>query len=90
MAFTMRMPIPDRIKNAPQLRLGLELYLQAFYDLNTCRPSGWGLMPIPWTATREYAEAFDYDEEQTERLFHHIPVMDAAFREYHSKRKPST
>lgn len=82
------MPIPDKIRNAPQLRLGLELYLEAFYDLNSCRQSGWGLSPIPWTAMRDYAEAFDFDEDQAESLFHHVPVLDQAFRKYHEERKP--
>lgn len=42
-------------------------------------------MPIPWTAIRGYAEAFDFDEDQTASLFHHVRVLDQAFHRYHEE-----
>jgi hypothetical protein len=89
-AFLMRMPVPEKIRNAPQLRLGLELYLEAFYDLNSCRPAAWGIAPIPWTAMRDYADAYDFEDDQRERLMRHVPLLDQAFRRYHEDRKPKT
>lgn len=80
------MPIPDSIQNAPQLHMGLELYLDAFYELNTCRMSGWGVMPISWSSIRDYAEAYDFSGAQTERLFTHVRALDKAFREHHGKK----
>jgi hypothetical protein len=85
--FAMRMPLPDRIRNAPQLWFGLELYLDAFYELNTDRPSGWGVMPIPWSVIKDYALAHDFDDDQTERLFVHVRALDSVFREYHDKKR---
>lgn len=87
-AFLMRRPIPDRIRNAPVLRPGLELYLEAFYDLNTCRPPGWGIVPIPWSAAKDYASANEFSEVQTERLLKYAPVMDAAFIKHHESKQP--
>lgn len=70
--------IPDRILNAPKLRLGLSLYLSAFFDLDSQRPQGFGLGRIPWLAIREYAAFYELDEEQTDCLLFFIQAMDVA------------
>ena len=70
-------PLPERIANAPELEVGLQLYLQAFFDLDSERSHGNGLAPIPWTSIAAYARAFEFDEEQTEDLFFHVRRMDA-------------
>lgn len=71
-------PLPERIANAPELLLGLQLYLQAFFDLDSERSHSTGLVAIPWTSINEYAKAFDFDEDQTEDLFFFIRKMDAS------------
>jgi hypothetical protein len=80
-------PLPEKITNMPELRLGLELYYVAFWDLSTCRPVGLGIGAIPWLAIRDYALAFEFDEEQAEYLFYCVRRMDNAFIEFHSKKK---
>lgn len=71
-------PIPDRILNAPQIRFGLMLYLEAFFDLDSERVPGMALGRIPWIAIQRYAEHYELDEEQTECLFYFIRAMDTA------------
>jgi hypothetical protein len=39
-------PIPDSIRDAPELREELFLFMQAFFALNTERHSGMGLGPM--------------------------------------------
>lgn len=73
-----RVPIPERIANSPKLAPGLELYLQAFFDLNSERSHGMGLTQIPWSCIKNYAEFYDFSERQTESLFYHVRVMDEA------------
>ncbi|WQZ00291.1 tail chaperonin [Escherichia phage Shy] len=68
--------MPDRIANAPELELGLQLYLQAFFDLDSERSHSLGLTPISWSSIIGYARAFEFDEEQTESLLFHIRRMD--------------
>lgn len=81
-------PIPDSIENAPQLMLGLELYLQAFFDLDSERDTSQEVIPvIKWSSIKNYAEAFDFDEEQTESLFKHIRKMDLAHLERINKKR---
>lgn len=71
-------PIPDRIQNAPELQIGLQLYLQAFFDLDSERSHGSGLKSIPWSAIKDYCEAHELDEEQTEDMFYFVKKMDNA------------
>lgn len=82
-----RMPLPKKIQNAPQLRLGLDLYYNAFWDLTSCRAVGWGLGPIPWVSIKDYGETFEFDEDQTESLFYFVRMMDNAFLDHHRTKE---
>jgi hypothetical protein len=73
------MPLPEKIANAPELAPGLDLFYVAFLELATCRTSGWGEGPIPWTAIDRYAEANAFEGEQREDLFHHVRAMDQGY-----------
>jgi hypothetical protein len=84
-------PIPERIANAPELLPGLEIYLQAFFDLDSERSHAMGPTAIPWTSIVNYARAFDFDEEQTEDLIYLIKRMDAEnLKEVSKKQKEAT
>ena len=65
--------------------MGLELYWDAFQELNTCRAGGMGLSPIPWLAMIEYARTYDLDEDQTDDLVFFIREMDNAFMKWFEK-----
>jgi len=71
-------PVPDRIANAPELKPGLLLYMQAFFDLDSERSHAFGPTPIPWTSIYQYTKAFELDPEQTEDMFYFIKAMDSA------------
>jgi hypothetical protein len=75
-------PIPNKIKNAPELLPGLELFYRAFHKLSTCRPVGMGPGPIPWTAVLAYGTMQELDQLQFEALEYHISRMDGAFLEW--------
>lgn len=81
-----RMPLPKKIQDAPELRLGLELYFGAFFDLNTCRQIGMGLAPIPWNCIKDYAQAYEFDESQTDDLFYFIRKMDHEYLKFHNRK----
>jgi len=84
-----RLPLPKRIQNAPEMWIGLELYYGAFLDLNTCRPSGWSVCPIPWTAIADYAVAHEIKGEQRDDLFYFIRYLDSAYLKYYEKKNKS-
>jgi hypothetical protein len=85
--MAQRRQLPDRIQNAPELMMGLELYWDAFWDLSTCRVSGFGAGPIPWLAMREYALTFGFDEEQMDDLFYFVRVMDNEYLNHYAKKE---
>lgn len=75
--FQAKKPLPKRIQNAPDLWLGLDLYLDGFWDLDTCRPTdGSGLNPIPWYAIRKWIREYELDEEQAESFEYIIRRLD--------------
>lgn len=80
------LPFPDRIANAPDLTMGLELYYLAFFELSDSRQIGMSLGPIAWKTIYDYCVAYRLSEDQTDEMFHHIRAMDAAYLE-HQKRK---
>ncbi len=80
------MPLPEKIKNAPSLLPGLELYLVAFNRLSTCRSIGMSLGPIPYTAIGVYADQEELDEHHRNELYFHIERLDAAFLNWSAKQ----
>ena len=77
------MPLPEKIKNAPTLTLGLQLYYSAFTELTTCRPIGnFGEGPISWIAVTTWADVNDVWGEQREELHYHIQKMDEVYLKY--------
>lgn len=70
-------PIPERVLQAPTLQRGLQLYLQAFFDLDAERSRGMSVGRIPWSAIVRYAEHLDLDEDQTDSLIYFLGAMDA-------------
>jgi hypothetical protein len=78
-AIRQGQPIPNRITNAPQLLVGLELFYLAFLSLNDERSIGFGEGPIPWRAMSEWCVANEVDEDTAADVFYHVKQMDAAY-----------
>jgi len=89
-AMRAGLPIPERIANAPELKEGLQLYLQAFFDLDSERSHALAPTAIPFTSVATYARAFSFDEEQTEDLLFFIRRMDTEHLKRLAKKKPNT
>lgn len=89
-AFRSGEPLPDRIENAPQLFEGLSLYFDAFFDLDTTRNHTFGFVRISILDVKEYAQAWEFDPEQTATLLYVIPRMDTDCIEYLKGRRLQT
>lgn len=74
----MGQPLPDKIANAPELYSGLQLYLQAFFELDSERSHGMGVTMIPWMSIKYYAESNEFSLDQSEDLMYFIRKMDIA------------
>lgn len=87
-ARKMGMPIPDKIKNRPQLISGLEFYWRAFTDLSADRDIGMAEGHIPWTAMNQWALRYDIWGYEFERLVLILKKVDTAYMEKrHSQHK---
>jgi len=84
--YRRKRPLPERIQNAPDLLTGLELYFDAFIELNTCRQQGWGPGPIPWWCIQEHADFLGLTDEESEDLRYHIRMMDEAFLKHIARK----
>ncbi len=78
--------MPPWVKNAPQLRLGLQLYLVAYMDLSASRSIGMAEGRIPWGPIDDYAQANGYDPDQREDLHIIIRVMDDAYIKWRQEK----
>ena len=85
-----REPLPERIANAPQLFEGLELYYDAFFDLDTTRSHTQGFTRISILDTKDYAEAWGFDDEQTAMLLYVVPRMDTELITYMKSKRVTT
>lgn len=55
------------------------LYITAFHELHSCRPSGFSSGPIPFTAIVEYANIYEIEGEEFSDFMYLIRVMDAEY-----------
>jgi hypothetical protein len=80
-------PLPNKIANAPQLTLGLDLYMQAFTDLTSCRAGTYNSEgPIPWNAIYHWACVRDLTEEQFSDTCFMIGEMDEVYLAFKARK----
>ena len=84
--YLRKRALPERIRNAPDLFVGLELYFSAVTELNTCRSTGWSAGPIPSWCIDEFADRIDLTDDEAEDLHYHIRMMDKAFLDFMSRK----
>lgn len=70
--------LPPYVLNAPRLRIGLELYLNAWFELDNERRRV-KLDPIKRSSVWEYCRDYDLDEVQSEDLYFYVGRMDNEF-----------
>lgn len=69
--------------------MGLELFMEAFWELTTCRSLSMAEGPIPWTAIRSYCDELELWGEQRDDMFFHIRALDNEYLKHrNAKRAP--
>ena len=81
-----KMPLPDKIANAPSLQAGLQFYHRAFNDLHSCRSGGMSEGYIPWTAVLVYSKQYALDSDEFERLLTLVRRMDLEYLKHREKK----
>jgi len=69
---------PENKNEEPEIKPNLNLYLDAFFELDSERTHGEGLSPIPSSAIRAYAKDYGFSELQFYKLKYLIREMDKA------------
>lgn len=84
--------MPDRIANAPELMLGLDIFYVGFLDLTTSRQLvGFGTeAPIDWFRIDGYCERQGIEGEQREDFFYFIQHLDSAYLDHKAKKTAKT
>ncbi len=85
-ALRSRMPIPERIRNAPVLHLGLDFFFKAWLELGSCRAVGMEEGPIPWSVIRTYCNEYDIVGELREDMFYLVRSMDNAYLDHRREK----
>ena len=68
--------LPDWCSEVPEIQPGEELYLKAFWILSSCRPTGFSLGLIPWTAIELYTSKLNLDEDIKELTIKVVMALD--------------
>ena len=74
--------MPQWYLDEPEIDPINTFYLQAFYDLSTCRSIGQILGPIPWNIVVQYAEHVGLEIDMTDLFIRVIRSLDKAFLEW--------
>ena len=83
------MPYPDSIRDAPELCMGLGLFMQAFIDLDNSRINGMQMGRIPWITIFDYCERIGVVGEQRTDVIAHVMALDTWYLEWHKEKNPS-
>lgn len=72
------------------VEFGNELYLMAFYDLNSCRPVGGfgGSGAIPWIAVHTWCKENDITGDQRQTLMEIVKHLDLAYLQILREKTP--
>lgn len=86
LCIQQKRPLPDFIANAPELKPGLEFYIEAFWELHTCRSIGMDVGPIPWTAVQTYGTIHLDTAQEIFELHYLIRAMDHKYQEVRAEQ----
>lgn len=80
-----KLPVPERIKNAPELAYGLELFYSGFVNLSSSRV-GEGLSQVSWFDIHRYCKINGIKGDQRADFFYLIQGMDRHYLEKEMKK----
>jgi len=90
MCIQSRRPLPEAIRDAPEVPLGLGLFFSGFLDLNDERSIGFSEGPIPRRAMREYCEEHDLQDEVREDFFYYTKMLDQVYLKHQTAKHAKT
>jgi hypothetical protein len=70
--------LPAHIAEPPELIAGLDLFLDAFFELDTERNHSFDFMRIPWSSVIAYCNEYAIENEQRDDMIYFILRIDEA------------
>lgn len=80
------MPLPEKIRNAPTLHMGSELYYAGFLDLTSCRSLGHVVGPVSYLTMLDYCNAHAILGEQRDDFLWIVPRLDQKYLNWLAKK----
>lgn len=68
--------------NKPEIDPVNNFYLQAFYDLGTCRNIGQVMGPIPWNIIVQYADYYGLEIDITDLFIRVVRSLDLVYLDW--------
>ena len=63
--------------------MGLQIYLDAFFDISPSRLGGMGVMPLGWLPIHQYCQAHGISDEDGQDMHFLLGKMDIAYMDFH-------
>jgi hypothetical protein len=76
----------DVLEKRPERDPSVVFAIDAYHDVSTCRPVGFGVAPIPTTAIRGWCRQHGLDHDATEFLTGAIRYVDGRVREKYAEK----
>lgn len=83
-ALERKQPIPDLFGERPDLMDGDQFFMDAYWELSSCRYVALG--PIPWTAIMEFARYVQLPVDLVPMFNRAIRALDITFLEWREKQ----
>jgi hypothetical protein len=79
--------LPKNFANRPTIGIGMQLFMDAFWDLTTTRQvTESGASPIPWLAIKQWCDEYDLDDGLRYEMFHFIRKLDMSYLDYRADK----
>jgi hypothetical protein len=78
--------LPDWYLEEPVLLPGEDFYINAFWDLSTCRQIGMDSGPIPWDKIHEYGLHTGLDDDILKMFVSIIRTMDTGYLDWQTEQ----
>ena len=77
---------PDWYLDEPESRRGDDLFMRAYWTLDSERPAGFGVSRIPWSRTIQYGERLGLERDVCDLLWSVVTTMDEGYIKFVTER----
>lgn len=87
MCINLGKPIPDKLANPPQIALGTEFYIGAYFELDTERSKSMGTERIPFSSILYYGQYMGFIDDALDDFVYLMRAIDNAMLKQENETK---